>query len=177
MTIKPDSQCGRLLRVLADGKPHTTALLRRNLGGIAISSRIAELRKHGYEITCGRQPGFRGSSAYFYRLVSLPEAETQLTGPLAQIVTEDVLLAGLPEIDGDIFAPRDKSNRFRIYRLVGGELGLIATCADEAAVGMAICTLGAEGEFQMATVGILDSGGSDEKPGTWLINPYEAPLP
>lgn len=45
----------RILRVLADGKAHTTRDIARKAHVCAINSCVAELRQHGAEIRCERK--------------------------------------------------------------------------------------------------------------------------
>lgn len=72
----------------------------------------------------------------------------------------------------------DERQRYRIYRLCPGETKseLIATCATEGAVGVALCTLGREGEFDPGegdcAIGILDTMG--EVGEKWLVRPWLA---
>lgn len=62
----------------------------------------------------------------------------------------------------------DPAQRFRIYcRAHDGTLSLVATCGSEEAVGVTICTLGREGEFDDCALGVLEDGGS------WIIRPWE----
>jgi hypothetical protein len=65
----------------------------------------------------------------------------------------------------------DPRERFRLYR-VGrdGAPELVATCGTPEAVGVALVTLGREGEWLNACVGVLDSQG--EKGQRWLSNPW-----
>jgi len=65
----------------------------------------------------------------------------------------------------------DPAQRFRIYRLRASTLELVATCGTEAAVGVTLCTLAREGEWEAATVGVLDSLG--EKGQKWIVSPFE----
>lgn len=80
-------------------------------------------------------------------------------------------------LDGDVIAPREKRQRYRIYRVKdGGAPELVATCRTQGSVGVTLCTLGAEGEFLDYCIGVLD--GMDHKDakgdwvGKWLILPY-----
>lgn len=72
----------------------------------------------------------------------------------------------------------DPRQRFRIYRLCPGETDpeLVATCESEAAVGVTLCTLGREGEFDPdegdCSIGILDQEGETGR--KWLIKPWLA---
>lgn len=68
-------------------------------------------------------------------------------------------------------------SRFRIYRCARGDqedrLKLLATCADAAAVGVALVTLEGEGEFAGARPGVLLKADPD-LPGHWVISPFSA---
>jgi len=90
-------------------------------------------------------------------------------------------------------APRDEENRFRLYRLcecpdaacdrgkVDGERcptcrgegrvrDLVATADSPEAIGLALVTLGREGEFVDCAVGVLDVLG---EPGErWILKPW-----
>ena len=72
----------------------------------------------------------------------------------------------------------DPRQRFRIYRLCPGETEpeLVATCASEEAVGVTLCTLGREGEFDPeegdCAIGILDTEGETGR--KWLVKPWLA---
>lgn len=78
----------------------------------------------------------------------------------------------------DISGWDDPEQRFRIYRLCPGETDpeLVATCATEAAVGVTLCTLGREGEFDPGAgdcaIGILDTEG--EVGRKWIVRPWLA---
>ena len=61
-------------------------------------------------------------------------------------------------------------HQFRIYRLRGGELELIASCGQASDMGMALAQLYAEGEFIIDdSVGVLDTSAD---PGDWIVNPF-----
>ncbi len=81
-------------------------------------------------------------------------------------------------LDWDVVAPRRPEERFRIYRLCPGETDpeLVATCASAEAVGVALVTLGREGEFDPMSgdcaVGILDTEGETGR--KWIIKPWLA---
>lgn len=170
--IRTDSQCGRILRVLSDGRPHTVPDIHRKAGTSRLNSRVADLRRHGYVITCERVAGRKGASAYRYQLVDHPETLVN-PGPLVALVSEPE--PDSPGIEGDAHAPRDAANRFRLYRLTGGDtLQLVATAPNAESLGLAIVTLGAEQEWERCAFGLLDTNGTDAKPGTWLISPYDA---
>lgn len=78
----------------------------------------------------------------------------------------------------DVSGRNDPAQRMRIYRLCPGETEpeLVATCGSEAAVGVALCTLGREGEFDVdegdCSIGILDTEGETGR--KWLIRPWLA---
>lgn len=83
------------------------------------------------------------------------------------------------DLEWDEFSGRnDPAQRYRIYRLCPGEteLELVATCGSEEAVGVTICTLAREGEFDPedgdCAIGILDLGG--DRGRRWLIRPWLA---
>lgn len=60
--------------------------------------------------------------------------------------------------------------RYRIYRLRGGELELVAAAPNAAAMGLALATLHGEGEFIVDdSVGVLDTL---EDPGHWVVHPF-----
>lgn len=62
------SQCERILAVLADGKLHTTAEIHERAGHSRLNSRIAELRKRGWDVKYEFVGGV-GPAAHAYRLV------------------------------------------------------------------------------------------------------------
>lgn len=170
--MRPDSQCARVLRVLADGRTHSVPEIHRRAGTMRLNSRIAELRKQGFAIECERRPGVKGAGGYAYRLTGWTDQtldQVRATGIL------DEAADTTHEVDGDTFAPRNDEERYRIYRLRHDleEPELVATCGSHEAVGVALMTLGAEGEFDRASVGVLDAlagGGGDPK---WKLNPWE----
>jgi hypothetical protein len=45
----------RVLRLLADGRPHTTRSIVRQAHVVAVNAVVAELRAHGAEIHCERR--------------------------------------------------------------------------------------------------------------------------
>ena len=153
------SQGERVLRVLADGQWHTTAEIHRRAGTMRLNSRIAELRKKGREIECEHLPRKTGPRAYRYRWMNAPTLPPAVNG--------DAPLE--PEV------PRTPEHRFRIYVVPRyEEQELIATAPTPAMVGIRLCELGEKGKLHGCCVGILDTHGTDEKPGTWLLNPHEA---
>jgi hypothetical protein len=79
------------------------------------------------------------------------------------------------DVDWDTFAGRgDPEQRYRLYRVCPGETTpeLIATCASESAVGVALCTLGREQELTDCALGVLDTMG--EKGQRWILRPWRA---
>lgn len=56
----------RVLKVLSDGRAHTTRHIVRKAGVMAVSACVAELREHGAEITCVRQADPSGVGTCFY---------------------------------------------------------------------------------------------------------------
>lgn len=159
-TPRPNSQNARILAVLQDGKPKTVPTIHRRAGTMRLNSRVAELRSYGYDIRCERLPHRKGASAYRYTWIGAP---------------------GLPEPDEDEFtlspddwAPRTPAERYRLYRVSADALlELVATVGSPEAVGLALITLGEEGEFPAGTcVGILDTHGTPDQNGTWVLNPF-----
>lgn len=71
----------------------------------------------------------------------------------------------------DEHVPRGEGpHRFRIYRLRGGELELVASAPDAECMGLAVYTCAQEGEFIVDdAVGVLDTG---PEPGAWVANPF-----
>jgi hypothetical protein len=173
--VKSGSQCYRVLAVLADYKPHTVPEIHRKAGTMRLNSRIAELRvRYGYNIACEHVSGRRGAAAYRYKLS--PPAWGPLPPELAELRQQREQAAAFDPtaVPWEDVAPRRPEERYRIYRLTDGdERELLATCETPAAVGVALCTLAEEGEFKRSAVGVLDTGGTDEKPGHWVINPWE----
>lgn len=84
------------------------------------------------------------------------------------------LVSGREDVNGD----PDPEQRYRIYRLCPGETDpeLVATAGTESAVGVALCTLGREGEFDPdagdCAIGILDTMGETGR--KWIIRPWLA---
>lgn len=81
-------------------------------------------------------------------------------------------------LDGDVVAPRDKKNRYRIYRVKdGGDPELVATCRTQGSIGTTIVTLGKEGEFLNYCIGILDAldhkNTKGEWVGKWIVLPWQ----
>lgn len=72
-------------------------------------------------------------------------------------------------LDGDVVAPREKKQRYRIYRVKdGGAPELVATCRTQGSVGVTLCSLGAEDEFLDCCVGLLDSMDHKDSKGEWV---------
>ncbi len=171
MSLKPNSQNARILRVLSDGKWHSAASIHRKAGqSIRLSSRISQLRhEHGYEIEREAVPGKKGALGHRYRLTNPPAAD-ELAAIIDPILTEEDL-----EVRGEI--PRDMTHRYRVYRMVYEELELVATASEPSDVGEAIVALGREGIFAQSCVGVLDTHGTDKTKGEWVVNPFDsAPL-
>ena len=164
MPLKPNSQNARILRVLSDGKWKTSAALQRKAGMSRLNSRISELRKHGYEIEHEKSSGKSGPLGHRYRLLNPPsQAE------LATLIDLEPEVEGLVRDD----IPRTPEHRFRIYRMVYDKLDLVATASTPEFVGVALVTLGREGEFDHSCAGVLDTHGTDEVQGSWVLNPFD----
>lgn len=68
---------------------------------------------------------------------------------------------------------RSDEERFGLYVIRNGELQLLATCCCPESIGVALCVLAGEGEFEGAEgFGVLDSHGEPNTPGEWLVNPF-----
>ena len=64
----------RVLRLLLDGRPHSTRGICRKAHVMAVNAVIAELRHHGAEITCEHKGGFGGIKRRFiYTLRKAPD--------------------------------------------------------------------------------------------------------
>lgn len=83
-------------------------------------------------------------------------------------------VSGREDQNGEI----NPNERYRIYRLRVGdsEAELLGTCADEEAVGVTICQMGRDGQFDPSNgdtaIGILDTMG--EKGKKWIVRPWLA---
>lgn len=163
MGVQANSQCARILRALADGRWTTVSEIHRRAGTSRLNSRISELRGYGYKIEHGIGPGKTSSLKHRYRLLN-PPSQTELARLVDPIFDEK-----LPRKE----IPRDETHRYRIYRMVLDEIDLVATASSAEDVGVAIMTLGREGEFAGACIGILDTHGTDEVPGSWIVNPWD----
>jgi hypothetical protein len=64
-------------------------------------------------------------------------------------------------------------HRYRIYRQIYDEIDLVATASTAEDVGVALVTLGREGAFSGACVGLLDTRGNEDEPGVWIIHPWD----
>jgi biotin operon repressor len=169
MTVRPNSQNARILRVLADGGWHSTAAIHRKAGSSRLNSRVSELRAQGYEIEHGRIDGKKGPLGHRYRLLNPPPATE-----LARLIDPEVDPVALKAIGLDRDSiPRNSDHRYRIYRMVFDQLDLVATASDGPNLGEAILTLGREGWFRESCIGILDTHGTEDEPGEWLVNPFE----
>ena len=66
----------RALAVLSDGRPHTTRDIVRKARVMAVNATIAELRHHGAEITCVRQPAPTGGGwRWYYTMTKAPNRD------------------------------------------------------------------------------------------------------
>lgn len=63
--IEKSNRLQRVLKVLWDGKEHTTRDLIKNSGMCAINSIVAEIRANGYSIDCQRR-----GNRWYYTLVA-----------------------------------------------------------------------------------------------------------
>lgn len=66
----------RVLRLLSDGRPHTTRAIVRKAGVMAVNAVMAELRHHGAEIQCVKQAAPRGHGLRFYYTMTKAPTET-----------------------------------------------------------------------------------------------------
>ena len=60
--------------------------------------------------------------------------------------------------------------RCTVCRGEGRSLDLVATCGSPEAVGVALVTLGREGEWKECPVGVLDTGGAKNE--KWIVSPW-----
>lgn len=63
----------RVLRVLADGHPHTTRDIVRRGWVMAVNSCVAELRSHGAVILCARRAAPMGGWRFYYTMTKAPK--------------------------------------------------------------------------------------------------------
>lgn len=168
MKMVKDTQGTRILRVLADGLPHTVADIHRRAGYSRLNSRVSELRKSGHNIICEKVPGRTGSRGYRYTWLNP-------TPGLTMPVLQSSVVQGPPALVNDD-VPRTLETRYRIYCVPRyGEQTLIGTAATPAEVGVKLCEMGAKGQLEGCVVGVLDTHGvpKEEQPGDWLWNPHE----
>lgn len=165
--VRPNTQCARILHALADGRWHSVAEIHRKAGTSRLNSRISDLRlMHGYVIehdTGGT--GKTASTKHRYRLLT-PMSEWEVR----RLVTFD---APPVEVLDRKEIPRDDQHRFRIYRMVYDELELLATAPDAYSVGLVIVELGHQKAFGTSCIGLLDTHGTEEEKGTWILHPWE----
>jgi len=167
MSLKPDSQNARIVAVLADGKWHTSVNVQRRSGAGRLNSRLSELRRHGYVIDREPIPGQSGRLAHRYRLKNPPSKKVleELVSPITsgKAISRDT--------------PRNRKNRFRIYRMALDTLELVATAATPSGIGEKVFALGLEGVFRGSCLGVLDTHGTATSKGTWIVDPFNnAPL-
>jgi hypothetical protein len=156
-TIAPTMTHGeRILRVLADQRWHTTSNIHRQAGHMVVHSRISELRGKGHEIEHRHVPGKVGAAAHAYRWLN---------------VTDDYRARETPPTMADPGIPNTPANRFRIYTRVYDDLRCVAAAGTPEALGVALVTMGAEGEFDGYLVGLMDRP-SDDEPGRWIVKPW-----
>jgi hypothetical protein len=62
----------RVLRLLSDGRPHTTRDVVRKARVMAVNACVAELRFHGATILCTRQH-VNGKPRFFYTMTKGPD--------------------------------------------------------------------------------------------------------
>lgn len=91
------SQCEKILRVLQQG-PATAAQIHRIAGYSRLNSRVAELRKRGYLISC-EYVGGKGAEAYRYELHE--SAESDLAPTVPPLSQDQQPLADPPAVASD----------------------------------------------------------------------------
>lgn len=165
MSVTPNSQCARILRVLADGRWHSMSEIHRRAGNCVLHSRISDLRlRHGYMIEHDHVKAKSAALANRYRLLTPITREE-----VARLVTR---AQEIPTLDR-ASVPRDPDHRYRIYRQVYSELQLVGTAKSEFGVGSKLVELGRDGVFDGSCPGLLDTHGTDEEGGTWILNPFD----
>ena len=92
---------------------------------------------------------------------------------LVEAASDEELRAWLEREPETEAYPRDMRNRFRIYRLAASDLQIVTTVETREAIGVALCTLVEDGEFEEAAVGVLDTQGLPAGSGVWIVNPYQ----
>lgn len=164
MGIRPNSQNARIIKALADGRWHSVSNIHLRAGTSRLNSRISELRsKHGFEIEHEKIPGKKGAVGHRYRLLNPPDLDL-----VSSLVSTDRYEDA---IDRDS-VPRNQENRYRVYRMYYGDLELVATAENHANLGDVITSLGGKGVFNGTSIGVLDTRGTDETSGSWIINPW-----
>ena len=157
------THCDRLLEALADGRAHSTSDLHRRCGNMIVHSRIADLRKKGHDILHEHVPGKKGAAAHRYTWVDAPARPAQQS---FNLTTDEI-------------APRTENERFRIFRVRdGGHPEIVCTVSSPEAVGVALCRLGDEGEFDDYCVGIQDAldrwdAKQGKYVGRWIVKPWQ----
>ena len=63
----------RVLRLLSDGRPHTTRDVVQEADVMAVSAVVAELRTHGAEIGCRVEVLTDGRRRFYYTMTKGPE--------------------------------------------------------------------------------------------------------
>lgn len=63
----------RVLRLLSDGKPHTTRDIVRRARVMAVNACVSELRHHGAEIACVKQAAPSGGWRFYYTMTKGPK--------------------------------------------------------------------------------------------------------
>lgn len=174
------SQSARVLAVLKDGKPHSVPEIHKIAGTMRLNSRVADLRKRGHVIVCERVKGLKGAAAYHYTWLGERESLVQVL-ILEKTEADRLRESGQLQLDTDTIAPRTEGERYRIFRVKdGGEPEIVATSSTEEGIGIAICRLGAEGEFLDYCVGVMDAldhkDEKDEWVGKWLVLPWQAKM-
>lgn len=61
----------RVLKLLRDGRPHTTREIVRKASVVAVNSCVAELREHGAEILCAVKT-INGQRRFYYTMLKGP---------------------------------------------------------------------------------------------------------
>lgn len=167
MSLRPNSQNARIIAVLADKKWHTTVNIQRRSGATRLNSRMAELRKRGFDIESEVIHGQSGRLGHRYRLANPPAPDE--VARIAPPITSG------KSISRD--TPRTRANRFRIYRMAFDQLELVATATTPSMVGEKIYALGIEGIFKGSCLGVLDTHGMSGIKGDWIVDPFDnAPL-
>lgn len=64
----------RTLKLLSDGRPHTTRDIVRKARVMAVNAVVSELRHHGAEIVCTQQV-VNDQRRFFYTMTKAPDAK------------------------------------------------------------------------------------------------------